>query len=208
MKLILRIRKKGRTWTFWCMMIAMRRNASWEFCWTLRVLWSKYYVFSCETMHVTLRIRCLSLAKNDSQLHQKWLFAFEKSLWNVTWALELYKKHSQWGCCKAAAKHSLCNQDLGDGLPRWWQALWKLLVGNKVLTCSELLTLPSLEQQPPLPNRSQQSDSLRREKRKDILQVASRMVSVHSCHEKVKYNSRNEPFAMLQTRAGWPHYLL
>lgn len=123
-----------------------------------------------------MQIRCPSVAKNDSQLHQKLLFAFEKSLWNVTWTFELYKKHSQWGCCKAAAKHSLCNQDLGDGSPRWWQALWKLLVGNKVLTCSELFTLHSQKQQPP--PHSSQSDLLCWKKQNNVLQVALYMVSI------------------------------
>lgn len=123
-----------------------------------------------------MRIRRLSVATNDSQLHQKLLFAFQKSLWNVTWTIELYKKHSQWGCCKAAAMRSLCNQDLGDGSPRWWQALRKLLVGNRVLTCSELFSLRSEDQRPP--PYSAQSNWLCWKKQKDVLQIALYLVRV------------------------------
>lgn len=91
----------------------------------------------------------LLIWKNESQFHQELLFEFEKSLWNMTWTCELYKKHSQWVSCKAAAKYSPCNQGLGDGSPHWWRVLWKLLVGNKVLACSELFTLPLHKQLPP-----------------------------------------------------------
>lgn len=172
-----------------------------EFCWTWTDLWWKYCIFSCETMPWRLdgkyRLGASRLQKNDSQFHQKLLFACEKSLWNVTWAFELYKKPSQWGCGKAAAKHSLCNQDLGDGSPRWWQALWEAPGGQQSAYLRRLVHSPVTKQQPsPYTSRT---DLLCWEKQ-HILQVVSCTVSVplqYYSTEKVKYYSRNEPFRML-----------